>query len=306
MRRLLVFAFVGVFAQLVDGALGMAFGVTASTLLVASGSSVAIASASVHLSEVGTTLVSGISHWRFGNVHWPTVKWIAIPGAVGAYLGASVLSNVDGASIKPAISMLLLGLGIFLVVRFAFERSRRPLAPEHARPRFLAPLGVFGGFIDAIGGGGWGPITTPALLTVGKMAPRRAVGSASASEFLVSLAASVGFLTNLGGAGVDMRIVAGLLAGGVVAAPIAAWLVSRLEVAVMGTTVGVLVIVTNLRTLLVSAEAPSAVMGAALASAAVAGVALIAIARRNSGELQGSEAVHGGLIRPELQTSSAS
>ncbi len=303
MRRLLQFTLVGLIAQLVDGALGMAFGVTASTLLVATGSSAVIASASVHLSEVGTTLVSGISHWRFGNVHWPTVKWIAIPGAVGAYFGASALSNIDGALIKPWIAALLLGLGLFLIIRFAFEKTRKPLAPEHARPKFLAPLGLLGGFVDAIGGGGWGPITTPALLTVGKMAPRRAIGSVSASEFLVSLAASIGFLTNLGSQGIDARIVAGLLAGGLVTAPLAAWVVSRLDIGVLGTAVGGLIVVVNLRTLLMAADIGGAALGVAVGAAILGSALMISIARKHAAAHAASELEAASSAAPTDQDS---
>jgi uncharacterized membrane protein YfcA len=256
MRRLLLFALVGVLAQLVDGALGMAYGVTASSLLITGGTSVAVASASVHLAEVVTTFVSGVSHWRFGNVHWRTVRWIAIPGAVGAYIGASVLSNIDGAAAKPWISGLLLALGVYVFARFAFGVNRKPLAENHVKGGILAPIGATGGFVDAIGGGGWGPVTTPALLTVGRMEPRFAVGSASASEFLVSVAASIGFLTNLGGEAIDGRIVAGLMIGGVMVAPFAAWMARRLAAPVLGTLVGVLIVVTNLRTLLIANDVP--------------------------------------------------
>lgn len=256
MRRLLLFALVGVMAQLVDGALGMAYGVTASSLLIAGGTTTVVASASVHLAEVATTFVSGVSHWRFGNVNWRTVRWIAIPGAVGAYVGASVLSNIDGVAAKPWIAGLLLVLGLYVFARFAFNVNRKPLPERRLRGRFLAPLGTVGGFVDAIGGGGWGPVTTPALLTAGRMEPRTAVGSASASEFLVSVAASIGFLTNLGDEAIDTRIVFGLMLGGVIVAPFAAWLVSRLEAAVLGTLVGTLIVVVNLRTLLVVNDVP--------------------------------------------------
>ncbi|MDZ4827447.1 MAG: sulfite exporter TauE/SafE family protein [Actinomycetota bacterium] len=280
MRRLLLFALVGVLAQLVDGALGMAYGVTASSLLIAGGTTTAVASASVHLAEVATTFVSGVSHWRFGNVNWRTVRWIAIPGAVGAYVGASVLSNIDGAAAKPWIAGLLLVLGLYVFARFAFGVNRKPLPERRLRGRFLAPLGLTGGFVDAIGGGGWGPVTTPALLTAGRMEPRTAVGSASASEFVVSLAASIGFLTNLGGEALDSRIVFGLMLGGVLVAPFAAWLVSRLEAAVLGTLLGTLIVVVNLRTLLIANDVPGGARLAVLASATALGaLALLRVHR---------------------------
>jgi uncharacterized membrane protein YfcA len=143
------------------------------------------------------------------------------------------------------------------------------------RRRFLSPLGLFGGFVDAVGGGGWGPVTTPALITAGRMAPHTAVGSASASEFLVSVAASAGFLTSLGTQGIDGRIVIGLLAGGVVAAPIAAYAVRRLPARVLGTLVGVLVVVVNARTLLLAQEVAGPARLAALLGLAGAGLALV-------------------------------
>ncbi len=282
MRRLLTFALIGVVAQLVDGALGMAYGVTSSSLFLSAGTAAAVASASVHLAEVGTTFVSGVSHWRFGNVSWRTVRWIGIPGALGAFVGATVLSNVDGAAIKPWVSSLLLSLGLYVLARFAFGVNRKPMREDHLRGRFLAPLGVVGGLVDAIGGGGWGPVTTPALLTAGRMEPRRAVGSASASEFLVSVAASVGFLANLGHSAVDRRVVAGLLIGGVLIAPFAAWVSRRLHAAVMGTMVGVLIVVTNARTLMLARGVAGPTRLAVLLALVVAGFGLIAAAARRA------------------------
>jgi uncharacterized protein len=283
MRKLLMFSLIGFFAQLVDGSLGMAYGVTASSLLLAGGSAAAVASASVHLAEVGTTLASGISHWRYGNIHWPTVCWLAIPGGAGAFLGASVLTSVDGPAVRPWIAGLLLLLGVYVLIRFAFGLIRRPLDNAKASPRFLVPLGSLGGFVDAIGGGGWGPITTPALLTAGRMAPRKAIGSVSASEFIVSSAASIGFLTQLGREAIDPRIVAGLLIGGVAVAPFAAWLVRRLDTAVLGTLVGVLLIMTNTRSLLILGEVEGSLRATILLLVVSAGLGLIArVARRTT------------------------
>ncbi len=251
-QRLFIFAVVGLVAQLIDGALGMAYGVTATTLLLSTGSAPAVASASVHLAEVGTTLASGLSHWRFGNVSWRTVGWIGVPGAAGGFFGAVVLSSFSAQSVKPLVAVILLSLGAFIVWRFAFGGSLRSVPEQHMRPRFLGPLGLGAGFLDAIGGGGWGPITTPTLMTAGRMEPRRAIGSASASEFLVAVSASAGFLWSLGRSGVDLRLVTALLAGGVCAAPLAAWLVHRLHPRVMGTLVGGVILLTNSRTVLLS------------------------------------------------------
>ncbi len=282
MRRLLTFALAGVIAQLVDGALGMAYGVTATSFLLSGGTAPAVASATVHLSEVGTTFVSGVSHWRFGNVSWRLVGLLGVPGAVGAYLGASVLTGIDGDAAKPWIAGLLLALGALVLARFTFGRTPTPAPETRLRARSMTPLGLVAGFIDAIGGGGWGPVTTPTLLTFGKLEPRRAIGSVSASEFLVSLAASVGFLTHLGDEGVDAGIVAALLFGGILVAPLAAYLVRHLHVRVTGTLVGSLVIVTNSRTLLTAADWSGPARLAALVLLASGGAALVIAAVRRA------------------------
>ncbi|MEV0460437.1 sulfite exporter TauE/SafE family protein [Catellatospora methionotrophica] len=248
MRKLLVMALVGFAAQLVDGSLGMAYGVTSSTLLLIAGISPAAASASVHLAEVGTTLASGISHWRFGNVDWRVVRNIALPGALGAFAGATVLSNLSTESAVPWTAGILLALGIYLLYRFS--RPLRPTRPRALPRRFLAPLGLFAGFIDATGGGGWGPVATPTLLASGSMEPRKVIGSVGTSEFLVAGAASVGFLLGLGSEGFVLPTVAALLVGGVLAAPIAAWLVRHVPAQLLGAFVGGLIILVNTRSLL--------------------------------------------------------
>lgn len=275
MHKLLVFAAVGLLAQLVDGALGMAYGVTATSALVASGTTPALASAAVHLAEVGTTAVSGLSHWRFGNVRWRTVAWLGIPGAAGAFAGATVLSSFTGRWLSVAVALVLLALGAYVLARFAFGVVRTAAPEEHTRGPWLAGLGVGAGFLDAVGGGGWGPVTSPTLMTIGKHEPRTAIGSVSASEFLVALAASAGFLTHLGRAGVDMRIVAGLLAGGLVAAPLAAWLVRHLDAHVTGTLAGCLIIITNTRTLMLRMGVPGPARLVVLLALAAAAVGMV-------------------------------
>ena len=247
MRSLLLFTLVGVGAQLVDGALGMAFGVTATTLLVLSNVGAAQASAAVHLAEVGTTLASGISHWRFKNIDWPLVARLGIPGAVGAFLGATVLSRLSTEAAAPLMAAILIVIGIYVLLRFSL---RTPLtlgaAGTSHSVKFLAPLGLFGGFIDASGGGGWGPVTTSTLLSQGKTAPRTVIGSVCASEFLVSFSASIGFLIGLRQEFLDnWPVVVGLMIGGVIAAPFAAWLVSRVSPALLGTAVGGVIVLTN-------------------------------------------------------------
>jgi uncharacterized membrane protein YfcA len=283
---LIILALAGFAAQLVDGALGMAYGATSSTLVLATGLSPAVASASVHFAELGTTLVSGTSHWRFGNVDWRTVRRIGIPGAVGAFIGAVVLSNVSADLAKPWMAGILLGLGVYILLRFALGRAELKPGRRYVRGRFLAPLGLGAGFIDATGGGGWGPVSTPTLLTSGRMEPRKVVGSVDTSEFLVALAASLGFLAALGSQGMDWGVVAALLAGGVVAAPIAAWLVQKVTARLLGTSVGGLIIVTNVRTFFdyggVSGELRGPIY-AALVAAWFAAVAWVVRAHRREG-----------------------
>lgn len=247
MRSLIIFALVGVGAQLVDGALGMAFGVTASTLLVLSGVAAAHASAAVHLAEVGTTFASGLSHWRFKNIDWSIVAKLGVPGAIGAFLGATVLSSLSTDDAAPLMAAILLAIGIYVLLRFSFGRPpglKSTHTPHTAK--FLAPLGLFGGFIDASGGGGWGPVTTSTLLSQGKTAPRTVIGSVSASEFLVAVSASLGFLVGLREEFLDnLPIVLGLAVGGIIAAPFAAWLVTKVSPALLGTAVGGVIVLTN-------------------------------------------------------------
>ena len=238
-------------AQLVDGSLGMAYGVTSTTLLLAVGISPALASASVHIAEVGTTLASGVSHWRFGNVDWKKVGWLAVPGGIGAFLGAVVLVSVITAeAAEPIIAIFLFCLGLYILARFSFRRREKPVNIRPIRGTFLAPLGLVAGFLDAAGGGGWGPISTPTLLSSGRMEPRKIVGTVDTSEFVVAFCASVGFLLTLSFAEVPWGVVGALLVGGIIAAPIAAWVVRILPMRVLGTAVGGVILVTNMRTFL--------------------------------------------------------
>lgn len=254
MHMLLLLALVGFGAQLVDGALGMAYGVTSTTLLLAIGANPAAASASVHLAEIGTTLASGVSHWKFGNVDWKVVAKVGIPGAIGAFLGATLLSNLSSDAARPLMSGILLVLGFYVLIRFMFRALPKPDGSRPLRLRFLAPLGLFGGFIDATGGGGWGPVGTPALLASGRMEPRKVIGTIDTSEFLVAMAASVGFFIGLGAEGFDLGWVLALLAGGLVAAPLAAWLVRIMPPRLLGSLVGGMIIFTNTRTILIGVD----------------------------------------------------
>ena len=252
MRTLILLALAGLGAQLVDGSLGMAYGVTSTTLLLALGTNPAAASATVHLAEIGTTLMSGASHWRFGNVDWKVVAKIGVPGAVGSFLGATVLSRLSTELAEPVMSLILLGLGVYVMSRFTFKGLPKDKLGRPLRRRFLAPLGLVAGFLDATGGGGWGPVGTPALLASGRMEPRKVIGSIDTSEFLVAVAASLGFLFSLGSQGLNWTWVLAFLIGGLIAAPVAAWLVRLLPPRVLGSAVGGVIVVTNVRTLLKS------------------------------------------------------
>ncbi|AGP30004.1 sulfite exporter TauE/SafE family protein [Corynebacterium terpenotabidum] len=283
--KLLLFAVAGLLAQLVDGALGMAFGITATTALILSGTAPAQASAAVHFAEVGTTLFSGVSHWKLHNVHWPTVLFLGVPGAVGAFIGATVLSGLSTESAEPVVSALLLLLGAYVLVRsVALPWKRQPRSEvadgagtppvPAARGRIgLAVLGLGGGFLDATGGGGWGPVTTSTLLSVGRREPRKIIGTVNTAEFLVAVAASLGFLVGLSELHGSWQPVLGLLIGGLIGAPVAAWIVTVMKPDLLGGIVGALLMVLNGIRVVNALGWPGAVAVAALVL--VVGVVLV-------------------------------
>lgn len=292
MRSLVVLGLVGLVAQLVDGSLGMAYGVTSSTLLLATGIAPAAASAAVHFSEIGTTVVSGISHHRLGNVDWRTVGIIALPGGVGAFAGATLLSSIPGDVAKPWVAALLLALGVYVLYRFLALAGRRPTFKGSLSAVFLAPLGLVAGLMDAIGGGGWGPVGTPTLLASGRMEPRKVIGSIDTSEFVVAVGGSLGFLIALGSQGIRWDIALALLLGGAVAAPVAAWLVRHLAPRVLGVAAGGLIILTNATTVLESLGATGSTVLVAAAAIFVAWVVLVLWAvtqERRSRRLESAE-----------------
>jgi uncharacterized membrane protein YfcA len=239
------FAIAGSVAQLIDGALGMGFGLTSSTLLLTLGASAAVASAAVHAAEIGTTLVSGASHWHAENIDKNVLVRLAIPGGIGALLGATFLSSIDLSSSKIFISTLLLFLGFLLLYRNLFQSPAPQALDSSSNPRFLTFLGFSGGFVDAAGGGGWGPVVTPTLMTTTTMSPRKIIGTVSAAEFIVAVSASVGFLLNINKLNIDWAIVGGLALGGMLMAPIAARIVAKLPRKQLAILVGVAVIVIN-------------------------------------------------------------
>ena len=284
LRSLIVLGIVGLIAQLVDGSLGMAYGVTSTTLLLTVGIAPAAASAAVHLSEVGTTLASGFSHWRFGNVDWGKVGWMAAPGGIGAFLGAVVLSSISAEAAQPIVAVFLFGLGVYILIRFSFKVSNL-ISERPISRKFLSPLGLVAGFLDAAGGGGWGPISTPTLLSSGRMQPRKVVGTVDTSEFVVALCASLGFLLSLSFAEIPL---------GIVAAPLAAWLVRHLHPRVLGTAVAGVILLTNARTFLKAIGIDPGVnyfIYAAIVAIWLAALYFaISFARRDSRPLIGSEA----------------
>lgn len=281
MERLIIFVLIGLGAQLVDGTLGMAFGVTATTLFLLSGTGAATASAVVHVVEVGTTFASGVSHWRFGNVDWRRVLQLGVPGAVGAFVGSTFLVNLDMGAATPVTSTILLGLGLWVLVKFAFLSARR----KGDRPawgwRRLAPLGLVGGLLDSTGGGGWGPVTTSTLMSAENNRPRTIIGTVSASEFLVAFAAVLGFLPLLRDEfAAHAGPVVAMLAGGVIAAPIAAYLVGRVNPRLLGIVIGGVLVGLNIRTLL-APHVPGAVLAVVLVAWIAAVAAVLLWARRH-------------------------
>lgn len=248
----LVFALVGALAQLIDGTLGMAFGITSSSLLVVFGATPLAASAAVHFAELGTTFASGASHWHAKNVDWQIVIRLGLPGAIGAAIGATVLSRFSLGDAKVWMSWLLLALGCILLTRFGLGVRLMPAISKRPNSKMLIPLGAIAGFVDSSGGGGWGPITTPTLLSTTQTTPRTVIGTVSASEFLVATAASAGFIAGSATGGLDWKVVSGLLLGGVLMAPFAAMLAGKIPHAPFGALIGGVVVITNTRTIMIA------------------------------------------------------
>lgn len=248
---LLLFALAGSIAQLVDGALGMGFGLLSSTLLLTLGASAALASTAVHMAEIFTTLASGASHWQVKNIDKTMLFRLALPAAIGAFLGAIFLSSIDLSTGKVFISTILLFLGFLLLYRNLFT-SESPNLVDIKNPRYFSYLGFTGGFVDASGGGGWGPIVTPTLLTTTSLEPKKIIGTVSAAEFIVAISASLGFLLNINKIDIDWQVVAALALGGTITAPIAARIVAKLPRRQLAALVAVAIIGINGYRLLIS------------------------------------------------------
>lgn len=244
LQALLPFVLVGFAAQLVDGAMGMAFGLITNLMLVGMvGLPPARASANVHLVECFTTAASAISHIIYRNVDWGLLARLAIPGMVGGALGAYVLSNIDGSVTRPFVMAYLAAIGIYLLWRSWRVDHGPPARP----PRLVPPLGLAGGFLDAAGGGGWGPIVTSNLLIQGA-SPRTTIGTVNTAEFLVTMAISASFLSQLGLAAFSTAVV-GLIIGGLLAAPLGAIIAARVSSARLLLLVGSVLLASSLYSL---------------------------------------------------------
>lgn len=246
MEEILQYALVGLVAQLIDGALGMAYGITATSLLLSVGVPPPIASATVHTAECFTTGASALSHHAFGNVNRELFRRLVLPGMIGAVLGAWLLSSFPLDFFTPVIAVYLLVMGLIIVLK-AFREF-----PPRTVSRHIAPLGLVGGFLDAVGGGGWGPIVASTLVARGSEV-RQAIGSTNAVEFFVALAATATFVVGIGITG--WEIVVGLAIGGVIGAPLGAWLCKRLPIRPFMMLVGTIIVLISLRTLFLQISA---------------------------------------------------
>ena len=239
-----VLVLVGIAAQLIDGSLGMAYGVSSNSFLLGVGVPPAIASASVHTAEVFTTAISGFSHWKLGNIDKRIVFGLLIPGMIGGALGAYVLTSVDGNKIKPYIAIYLLLMGIRILYKAFTHKEQLDKEPN---PSLMIPLGLAGGTMDAMGGGGWGPIVTSTLISSGHT-PRKTIGSVNFSEFFVTVVEAITFLLTLGFQ--HWNVILGLMLGGVIAAPFGALLTKKIPAKYIMLVVGSLIIFLQVRTLL--------------------------------------------------------
>ena len=235
---LIPFILIGFAAQLVDGALGMAYGQISSTLLISMGVQPKLASAGVHAAETFTTAVSAVSHVAHRNVDWWLFFKIVVPGVIGGILGAYVLTEVPAGTAKPVVLAYLTGLGLYLFYRGVMHRH------TERQPRVISPLGLIGGFLDAAGGGGWGAIVTSNLLVQGSN-PRHTIGTVNTAEFFVTVTISATFFATLGWKAFTTATL-GLLIGGVAAAPFGAWIAKRVKPDTLLTFVGGLLTLTSL------------------------------------------------------------
>ena len=241
---ILLFIAVGFAAQMVDGALGMAYGLTATTVLLSFGTTPAVASASVHAAEVFTTAASGAAHWRLGNVDRGLLWRLALPGMAGGMAGAYVLTAFPGETLRPIIAGYLLAAGVVVLVRGLRANLPAPIECHKVNGWFARSLGLAGGFLDAVGGGGWGSLVTTTLIWCG-LQPRVAIGTVNAAEFFVTAVVATTFLATIG---LELwPVILGLIVGGIIAAPFAALAAKHMPDRPLMIIVGVLIIILSLR-----------------------------------------------------------
>jgi uncharacterized membrane protein YfcA len=250
MEELILVALAGFLASFVDGALGMGFGPTSSSILLASGFSPAASAATVNLAKVATGFSAALAHWRFRNTDHRLVLKLAVPGALGAVLGVTILANVDGDTLKPVLAVVLLLVAVRILLRFSnplagprADSDDPPVFDEHGMALAAATGGVTNGLVGA-----WGPVVTPFLLHRG-LPPRYAIGSVNTAEVAVAVVSAGTLLGTIGGNGVEAATVVAMLIGGVIASPLAAWLIRFLPARALGVAVGGFLLVTNLRAL---------------------------------------------------------
>ncbi len=241
--NIIIFILFGFIAQMIDGCLGMAYGVSSNAFFLSLGIPPSIASACIHTSEMFTTAASGISHFKFGNVDRKIFLGLLIPGVIGGVLGAYILTELPAGKIKPFISLYLLIMGILILIK-VFKKKHQTKTKTR-----IIPLGLVGGFFDAIGGGGWGPIVTTTLVANGNH-PRYTIGSVNSAEFFVTVAESITFFATIGVLLFQhWEKIGGLIIGGVLAAPLSAWVCKKLPHNVLMILVGLLITGLSIRIL---------------------------------------------------------
>lgn len=244
-NNIFLFIIIGFIAQIIDGSIGMAYGVTSTTFLLSTGLPPSIASSSVHMAEVFTTLVSGLSHLKFGNVDKNLFKKLVIPGVIGGVIGAYILTSISGKVIQPIVSIYLIAMGIRILLKSIKKADKKRLLKE----KYLKSLGLVGGFFDAIGGGGWGPIVTTTLVSNGYN-PRFTIGSVNLAEFFVTTAQTITFIIFM--QFTHLNIIIGLIIGGVIAAPFSAYLCKKISPKILMIIIGSAIILLSIRTLYLS------------------------------------------------------